>query len=66
MTKKANSNPNEPIKANRGKLDAARKTNPIFLRPIMDFYTKNAEMEAKNRPKKTKRTHLWITFRTAM
>jgi len=23
------------------------KTNPIFLRPIMDFYTKNAEMEAK-------------------
>jgi hypothetical protein len=23
------------------------KTNPIFLRPIMDFYIKNAEMEAK-------------------
>jgi hypothetical protein len=43
---------NEPTKANCGKLDATRKTNPIFLRPIMDFYTKNAEMEAKKQPQK--------------
>jgi len=43
------------------KLEAGRwtliaKTNPIFLLPIMDFYTKNAEMEARKLGKKTKRT----------
>jgi hypothetical protein len=57
---------NEPIKANCGKLDAVTKTNPIFLRPIMDFYAKNAEMEAEKQPKKTKQTQLWKTFRAAM
>jgi len=62
MTKKANSNPIEPIKANYGKVSVAHKTNPIFLRPIMDFNTKNAEMEAKKLDKKTKRTQLWKTF----
>jgi hypothetical protein len=30
-------NPNEPIKAICGKLDAARKTNPIFSRPNMHY-----------------------------
>jgi hypothetical protein len=59
---KPNLNPNEPIKAICGKLGVIYRTNPIFLRPIMDFYAKNAEMEAKNLPKKTKQTHLWITF----
>ena len=49
-------NPNEPIKAICGKLGVIHRTNPIFLRPIMDFYAKNAETEAKNLPKKTKRT----------
>jgi len=57
MTKKANSNPIEPIKANYGKVSVAHKTKPIFLRPIMDFYIKNAELEARKSGKKTKRTH---------
>jgi len=56
MTKKANSNPIEPIKANCGKVGATHKTKPIFLRPIMDFNIKNAEMEARKLGKKTKRT----------
>jgi hypothetical protein len=53
---------NEPIKAICGKLDAVPKTKPIFSRPNMRYQIKNAEMETKNLPKKTKRTHLWITF----
>jgi hypothetical protein len=36
-TQKPIPNPNEPIKANCGKLDAARKTNPIFSRPNMRY-----------------------------
>ena len=56
MTKKANSNPIEPIKANCGKVSVAHKTNPIFSQPNMPFQTKNREMEDKQKVKKTKRT----------
>jgi len=37
MTKKANSNPIEPIKANCGKVGATHKTNPIYLALPMSF-----------------------------
>jgi hypothetical protein len=58
MTKKTNSNPIEPIKANCGKVGATHRTNPIFLRPIMDFYIKNAEMEARKLGKKRNEANL--------
>jgi hypothetical protein len=40
-------NPNEPIKAICGKLDAVTKTKPIFSRPNMRYQIKNAEMKTK-------------------
>jgi hypothetical protein len=38
------------------------RTNPILKHKKPCYRVKNAEMKVKKQPKKTKRTHLWITF----